>query len=164
MDVGPHGDILPKKQGIRQENCQRSKIPLHPKQRELCLNLIVQKKEELARLERKHYEDERKLFELNVQCEEQLMTEMKLDKEATFAPVLSGLEAKYFGQQAKAGRFPSGDKIKAFIKVRSDRTFTLSKKPRYQGVSGKRDALIQMALAKRSTPALQPLLYTHRDT
>jgi len=159
MDVDSHGNVVTKDQGISLENRQRSKIPSHPKQRELRINLIVEKKQEFARLERKHYDDERKIFDLNEQCEELLMTEMRFGQEATFVPFLSGLEAKHFGKKAKAGQFPSVDQIKAFIKVRSERTFTLSDKPKYVGVSGNRSILIEKALDKIFTRALQPSLH-----
>ena len=163
MDLNSKGEEVPKNQGISQENRQRAKVIYHVKQRELRRNLLVERENEKRRIAGEHYEKEQKIYKLNASCTELLENQLAADDGRTNSldnreTYLLRLGEKHFGIKKVAKMFPSPDEIKAFIKVRSERTFTKDDKPNFKKVSGKRKDLIQQALSKCGTQPHQPYL------
>ena len=149
LDTNSSGEEVPKHQQISQENRQRAKIPSNPKQRQLRQELLEHRKFERDRIARKHYDEEQKLFCMNKECEDLILKQVSS---------LSEAQDSHFGKAKSAGVHPSPDQIKAFIKVRLERTLTLKNMPKYQAATGTRQVLKEQALLLKDVKPVEPYL------
>ena len=161
LDKDSRGQVVSKHSlTIRAENRQRAKIMSSKKQRALRLEEREKRKQDKERIQRKHYEDEARIFQRNNACEDLLMKHMMKGKPQDYIPSLGDAAESNFGAAAKSGVTPSKEMLISFIQVRSERHLLKNGGVKYRSklLSKKRVQLVEECLKLKGSTVIDPFL------